>query len=103
MPRVLVLGQRPQMLDEDEVAAWTRKEAAALLGSPSIRSAEPKVIEVLGDSWLHIYDWLLELEVESSEALEASPLAELLLDLRLLGLRPAVLVLRDSQRQAPPD
>jgi hypothetical protein len=91
------------MLDEDEAAAWTHKEVAALLRSPSIRRAEPKAIEVSGDSLGHMYDWLLELDVESREALEAAPLAEFLLDLRLLGLRPAVLVLREQEPPATPD
>ena len=103
MPRVLVLCQRPRMLGEDEAAAWTRKEAAALLRSPSIRRAEPRAIEPWGDILGHMFDWLLELDVESREALEASPLTELLLDLRLLGLRPAVLVLREQESQATSD
>ena len=101
MPRVLVLGQRPRVLGEHEAAAWTRQQADALLQSPSIRRAEPKAIDAAGNSFGPAYDWLLELEVESTEALEAAPIAELLLDLRLLGLRPAVLVLREPEAQAP--
>jgi hypothetical protein len=103
MPRVLVLCQRPRVLDEVEAAAWTREQAAALLESPFIRRAEPKAVDAAGNSFGPMYDWLLELEVESREALEAAPLSELLLDLRLLGLRPAVLVLRDPEPQATPD
>ncbi len=50
-----------------------------------------------------MYNWLMELDVESRETLEAKPFSELLLDLRLLGLRPAVLVLREPEPQAASD
>ncbi len=98
VPRLLVLWSRPHHLGAEEAERWVRAEVRALLAGDAVRSVELTRLE--GASPRHGCDWhwLLEVEVTGSvrDCVESGPCAEWLDDLRLLGMRPAVVVATDA-------
>jgi hypothetical protein len=98
VPRLLVLWSRPHHLTCEEAERWARAEIRTLLGADGIGHAE--LTRLRSPSVRHACDWrwLLELEVSGpvSDCVERGPCAEWLGDLRLLGMRPAVIMAIDS-------
>ena len=96
VPRVLVLWTRPDHLTRVEADAWVRSGVAVLEAAPGVESA--RVEEVLPAALEHpaLWHWLLELDVTDHAAvartLRHGPVADWVRDLRLLGMRPTVLL-----------
>jgi hypothetical protein len=92
VPRLVILWTRPEHLTREEAEAWVRLEVAGL-GIPDARLAEvePAALEH-PVSWR----WMLELELadrrEGARRISRGLLADWLRDLRLLGMRPTVMI-----------
>jgi hypothetical protein len=92
VPRLLVMWSRANHLAAEETERWARAEVRALLADPGIRSAALTRLASASDRHGGDWDWLLELDVAAPDCLERGPAAEWLGDLRLLGMKPAVMV-----------
>ena len=90
--RVMVLWQRPPALSAEEVAAWAQGEARRLLDGGEVRSACVRRLRRLADADASRYDWMLELDVPAPDVLRTGRVRELLGDLRMLGMRPLLVV-----------
>jgi hypothetical protein len=94
VPRVLVLWSQPQHLSAEEAERWARDEVRALWAADAIRSMQLTRLGSASPRHGNEWSWLLELEVTGHvrECVERGPCAEWLGDLRLLGMRPTVVV-----------
>jgi hypothetical protein len=97
MLRVLVFWARPDHLTRVEADAWVRSEVSELEAAPGVEHA--RVDEVHSASVQHpaMWNWMLELHVgdhaTAARCLHRGPLADWLRDLRLLGMRPTVMLI----------
>ena len=98
VPRVLVLWSRPDHLSAAEAERWVRAEVRALRAVDAVRSAQLTRVESASPRQPCDWRWLLELELTGSvrDCVERGPCAEWLGDLRLLGMRPAVVVAAEA-------
>jgi hypothetical protein len=96
--RLIVLWSRPKHLGIDEAERWTRAEVRALLGREGIGSAELKRLRRASPRHGCDWDWLLELEITApvQDYVDRGPCAEWLGDMRLLGMRPTVMLSGDG-------
>jgi hypothetical protein len=96
--RLLVLWSRPAHLTYEEAERWARAEIRALLRSDGVRAAELTRLESASERHRADRSWLLELEVAGPvpECVESGPCADWLGDMRLLGMRPAVMLAADA-------
>jgi hypothetical protein len=94
VPRLLVLWSRPSHLTDEEADGWARSEVRALLAGDAVTKAELTRLESASPRHRGDWGWLLALElaVPAAEFVEHGRCAELLGDLRLLGMRPAVML-----------
>lgn len=96
MVRVLVLGMRPYHLTLEEAEAWMRTEAERLGDVASIERVELVGLSGAPDHVAAPWHWMLELQlrdgVDSTACLQQGACSDLLMDLRLLGMRPTVVV-----------
>ena len=94
VPRVLVLWSRPDHLSAEEAERWARAELRAVVASDGVRSAKLKRLDPASPRYGGGLHWLLELEVAgpARECVENGRFAEWLGDMRLLGMRPEVVV-----------
>ena len=96
VPRLLVLWTRPDHLTRVEADAWVRSGVAVLETATGVEGA--RVEEVLPAAFEHpaLWHWLLELDVVDhasvARTLRRGPVADWVRDLRLLGMRPTVLL-----------
>ena len=94
--RLLVLWTRPAHLTRAQADAWARSEMLALDDLPGVDGS--RIAEVRSAALEHPaeWHWMLELDVTDDAAarrsLERGPLADWVRDLRLLGMRPIVLL-----------
>jgi hypothetical protein len=86
----MVLWQRPNVLSEDEALTWARREMERLVDGDGIDSACLHRIGPGSHQEPPSFDWLLELELRSADVGDQRRLAELVRDLRMLGMRPVV-------------
>ena len=97
----MILWTRPSHLTREEADAWVRLEVAAL-GIPDAQLAEiaPAALEHPVN-----WHWMLELELEHAPAgvrsLRRGPVADWLRDLRLLGMRPTVMLVDNAASPEP--
>ena len=104
MTTLLLFGERPERLRPEEGEAWLRGELAGLARLPPVRAARFISLEAASDSWNRPCDWLAELELDESPdaarlVFENPACADLLADLRQLGMRPHAAVV-DNGRSA---
>jgi hypothetical protein len=94
VPRLLVLWSRPQHLSAEEAERWARTEVRALLAAEGLRSGRLTRLESASPRDGCEWRWLLEIEVDgrARDCVERGPCAEWLSDLRLLGMKPAIVV-----------
>ena len=92
--RLLVLWSRPHHLSPEQAERWARAEVRALRAADAIRTARLTRLECASPRQASDWRWLLELEIAGSvrDCVERGPCAEWLGDLRLLGMRPAIVV-----------
>ena len=96
MPRLVVLWTRPDHLGRDEADAWVRTEVAALDAAPGISRAWVAELRRAALEYPAHFHWILELDVVDqasvARTLRHGPVADWVRDLRLLGMRPTVLL-----------
>ena len=101
MSRVLITGNQPQHLSAAEAHAWLRSEIGGLRALPGVESI---VLSRVQDAPRHArpWAWLCELHLadgaDAQACVEHPVCREWLLDLRLLGMRPALAVLDSGER-----
>ena len=96
--RLLVLWSSPHHLSAAEADRWVRAEVRALRAADAVRSARLTRVESASPRQPCDWRWLLELELTGPvrDCVERGPCAEWLGDLRLLGMRPAVVVAAEA-------
>jgi hypothetical protein len=96
--RLMVLWTRPSHLSAEEADRWARDEVRALLAAEAARGAELTRLQSASARHGCDWDWLLELEIDlpARDTVDHGPCAEWLGDLRLLGMRPTVLLAAES-------
>jgi hypothetical protein len=94
--RVVITGNQPQHLSAAEAHAWLRSELMSLRALPGVESV------VLTRVALGPWAWICELHLsdgaQARACAEHPTCTEWLLDLRLLGMRPALAVLETGER-----
>lgn len=95
--RLIVLCERPRHLTRDQAIEWFREATACLrVGGGPVKAVRLTELESPSIRWGRSWDWLLEVELASVEAagelMSDGPGGDLLADLRLLGMHPAVAV-----------
>jgi hypothetical protein len=100
VPRVLLTWSRPTHLSEAEAASWARATVERLTVVPDVSAVS--LTRVAGaEAHARPGDWVCELHVcEGADALACvshAACVEGLLDLRLLGMQPAVAILDATQ------
>ena len=104
MPRLVVLWTRPHHLTREEADAWVRSGVAGFDTAPGVTGA--RVAEVHAADFEHpaMWHWMLELEVTddatAARTMRSGALADWLRDLRLLGMRPTVLLVASGTAPA---
>jgi hypothetical protein len=99
--RVVITGIRPQHLSKAEAHAWLRSEVGALRALPGVESVVLTRVKssVSGSS---PWTWLCELHLadgaDATACVEHALCRDWILDLRLLGMRPALAVLESGER-----
>jgi hypothetical protein len=105
MGRLVVLWTRPYHLSVEEADAWARREAAGLLALAGVARAELTRLDTAATRHAAEWDWMLELHlregVDRHACAEQPAFVDWLLDLRLLGMRPTVVVVDDTTTLAP--
>jgi hypothetical protein len=92
--RLLVLCRHPYHLHRDDAQGWLRAELEAVVRRDGLEGATLTRLSNPSAEWVRDFDWLVELRLD--EGLYAAALgrggacAELLADLRLLGMEPAI-------------
>jgi hypothetical protein len=92
--RLLIAWTRPYHLTAAEADAWAQEAAARVAAAAGVRRAE--LMSLGTASVRHPCDgaWLLELQLgpddDAHRIANGAPCAEMLLDLRLLGVQPRV-------------
>jgi hypothetical protein len=98
--RVLIFWTRPHHLSDQEIDAWTWAEARRLLGIAGVERLELTRLESASERHARPWDWMVELHLTADAdrrgCIDAGPGADWIRDLRLLGLRPAVLLAEDT-------
>jgi hypothetical protein len=99
--RLLVLCARPAHLTGDEADEWLRSEVRELLADHGVTRIDFVLLASASVAWGRQWDYLIEIDLRDGtnpNALVRSPsCAGLLGDLRLLGMRPTVLVVDDDR------
>ena len=96
VPRLVILWSRPSHLTREEADAWIEAEILALAAVPDVDGS--RIAEVRPAALAHPaeWHWMLELDVTDDAAagrsLHRGPVADWVRDLRLLGMRPTVLL-----------
>jgi hypothetical protein len=94
--RLLIFWTQPHHLSAAEAEAWVRGELRNVTDAAGVERAELTRLRSGSDRFGAPHDWMLELYLAPgavpSDYVEARPCAEWLGDLRLLGMRPAVVV-----------
>ena len=99
MSRLLLLCRRPRHLNREEAEVWLRQQLETVLERDELRLAKLTDLENDCSEWTRNWDWLIEFEVGNGALLvtlgSGSACAELLADLRLLGMSPEVALALD--------
>ena len=92
MDRVVILWERPDVLSNAEAVSWARAEVQRLLVSDDVAGVCLRPVAPVEDGEPRRYDWMLEVDLATASSWHDSPLRELVGDLRMLGMRPLVVV-----------
>ena len=99
--RVVITGVRPQHLSRAEARVWMHSELAKFAALPGVESVFLSCAQA-SDRHPRQWAWLCELQLAEGvdgHACADHPLCtEWLMDLRLLGMRPALAVLDDGEQ-----
>jgi hypothetical protein len=99
--RVLITGSQPQHLTAAQADRWLRSELGELRALPGVESI---VLSRVQTAPRHVRPWAWLCELHLTDGADAQACVEhpvcrdWLLDLRLLGMRPALAVLDSGER-----
>jgi hypothetical protein len=100
--RLLVVWTRPRHLSTEEADDWVEPAIARILVLDGLAWAELTVLESAAVRYWREWDWLLELHlaagVDRQDWLARDAWVDWMADLRLLGMRPQVMVADDRRR-----
>jgi hypothetical protein len=100
VPRLLALFRDPYHLDRADARAWLTRELESVLRSDELQSARLTRLRGASAAATNTYDWLLELRIgpgpSAATAESGSAFADLIGDLRLLGMAPTVVLADDG-------
>jgi hypothetical protein len=103
--RLIVLVGAPHHLRAEEAGDWLHKEAAALGRADGVRRAIISPLASPSLRWSSQWSWLIEIDCDCPDGTERTTCdqtwKDLLGDLRLLGMRPAVAVVGDPTELSP--
>jgi hypothetical protein len=92
--RLLIFWTHPSHLSIAEADAWARTELRKVTGLAAVDRAELTRVRSTSANFGCPHDWMLELHLadgaQAADCVETPVCAEWLGDLRLLGMRPAV-------------
>jgi hypothetical protein len=92
--RLLIFWTHPSHLSVVEADTWARAELRKVTGLAAVERAELIRVHTASEHLGCPHDWMLELHLapgaEPADCINAQVCAEWLGDLRLLGMRPAV-------------
>jgi hypothetical protein len=98
--RLMLFARRPYHLSEQEADRWMRTQAAGLVQSAAVGRVQVSRLRHPG-ARASDWDWLIEMHfddaADASRAAREQACRDLVADLRLLGMRPS-LVLADGTR-----
>jgi hypothetical protein len=96
--RLLILWNRPSHLTADDAERWAQDEVRSLLGDDSVAGAALTRLESASPRYGGDWEWLVELEVTgpARDCVERGACAGWLADMRLLGMRPAVVLVGEG-------
>ena len=101
MARLLIFWTHPSHLSVAEADAWARTELRKVTGLAAVDRAELRRLRSASAKYGCTHDWMLELQLadgaEPADCLDAQVCEEWLGDLRLLGMRPAVIAVDGSE------
>jgi hypothetical protein len=96
VPRLLVFWTRPYHLTRVEADAWVRSEVSLLEGAAGVEHARVDELHPASVEHPAPWHWMLEIHIADgatvARCVHRGPLADWLRDLRLLGMRPTVVV-----------
>jgi hypothetical protein len=96
MARLLVAGTQPQHLSDAEARAWLTAESGRLLELPAVARLELTELEAPSERRSRPCDWLLDVHLvagrDGAGCVDEPLFADWLRDLRLLGMRPVVVL-----------
>lgn len=96
MARVLILFLHPSGLARDDGETWAAEIAASFRARPGVVSVVLSPVAAPPRDFARHWDWLLEITTDTMEAAErllrGTACRDLLLDLRLLGTSPRVVL-----------
>jgi len=96
VPRLVILWSRPTHLTRKEADAWIEAEVLALTAVPEVDGSRLAEVRPAAMAYPADWHWMLELDVADDAAagrtLHRGPIADWVGDLRLLGMRPTVLL-----------
>jgi hypothetical protein len=99
--RLLVLWTHPLRRSDQEVEDWLREEAVRLHRVPAVRRLALTRLARASDRHARPADWLLEIELDSDvrgeDCVDDPLFAQWLGDMRLLGMRPQVVLADRTQ------
>jgi hypothetical protein len=107
VPRLILLCERPRHLGREESVVWLRQATQHLVDGSDVVGLQFTELESPSPHWSPAGDWLLEAEladdVDVRRLIDTPQWREVLADLRLLGMRPALAVAdaRNSSRLGP--
>ncbi len=100
MARLLILWNRPSHLTDDDAERWARTELRGVLAHESVAGAALTRLERASPRYGGDWQWLVEFEVSGPvrDWVEQGVCADWLADMRLLGMRPAVVLAGEGIR-----
>jgi hypothetical protein len=100
MGRLVILWTRPYHLSAEEADAWSRREAKRLARLEGVDWGELTRVRSPSLHYPNEWDWMLELHlhagVDPQECADMQECGDWVRDLRLLGMRPTVVVVEHS-------
>jgi hypothetical protein len=96
VPRAVVLWTRPQHLSPSAADGWVRQELGRLRAVTGLQEVQLSRLDPAAAGEASAWDWMLELHPKpgagTALCLESAAWREWARDLRLLGMRPTVVV-----------
>jgi hypothetical protein len=91
--RLLIFWTRPFHLSADEAETWARDELRTLAALETVERAELSRLASVSERHPRMCDWMLDIELTGPTlGLDAPALEDWMRDLRLLGMRPSMVL-----------